>query len=195
MTLEEAAKKFAGNHRKFESFCWWGRPDESDLWGIYHTQHRDSKILDQSNAAAIEKELEPWMDGDEGDVIPQSFNHWAVGWIEGYAVRVYRDGQITEAFQKFYELIQRMENYSVLDEEDFSNREWEAAIKNISQRGEFAKDAHESWAHDVAGWLYDYNELEMENSDGMGAYPSDEAIIEALKDMDNLNPDYEEAIA
>ena len=38
-------------------------------------------------------------------------NHWAVGWVDGYAIRVYRDGKITEAFRTWHDLQARMNDY------------------------------------------------------------------------------------
>jgi hypothetical protein len=101
MEIEEAAKQAAGNWRKFESFVWWraSEMDDAASFAILYTHHRDSGLLDQSNAAAIAKALEPFTEGDDPDVTAESHNHWAVGHIDGFAIRVFRNGQITEAFR------------------------------------------------------------------------------------------------
>ena len=60
--LEEAAEQAAGNWRKFQCFVWYrDEIQDAENWAIVYTNHRDSGLLDQSNAAAIQKELEsPW---------------------------------------------------------------------------------------------------------------------------------------
>ena len=102
MTLEEAAKVAAGNWRKFESFAWHRARDldDADNWAIVYTNNRDSGLLDQSNAAAIDKAMEPFTEADDPDVVAEHHHHWACGWIDGYSIRVYRNGQITEAFKE-----------------------------------------------------------------------------------------------
>ena len=122
MELEAAAQAAAGNWRKFDSFAWHRRPDDAETWAIFYTHHRDSGILDQSNAAAIETALTPFTEGD--DVVFESHFHWAVGHIDGFSIRVYRRGQITEAFEAYHGLAERLANYGVLDESDYSSREY-----------------------------------------------------------------------
>ena len=87
-------------------------------WAIVYTHNRDSDLLDQSNADAIDKALAPFTEGDSPDVRAEHHGHWACGWIDGYAIRVYRNGQITEAFRAYHALAARLADYPVLDEED-----------------------------------------------------------------------------
>jgi hypothetical protein len=58
-------------------------------------------------------------------------HHWAVGHVDGYSIRVFRDGRITEAFEAYHALAQRLADYPVLDEEDYSRREYEATLENL----------------------------------------------------------------
>ena len=58
--------------------------------------------------------------------------HWAVGWVDGYAIRVYRRGRITKAFRTCHDLQSRLADYPVLDEDDYSNRVYEATLENIA---------------------------------------------------------------
>jgi len=104
MTLENAAQQAAGNWQKFQCFVWDRARDldDSDQWAIVYTHHRDSGLLDQSNAAVILKAIKPFTEGDEPDVVFESHSHWAVGHVDGMSIRVYRDGQITEAFRKLF---------------------------------------------------------------------------------------------
>ena len=96
LELETAAREAKGNWRGFDSFAWHNRPDHCEDWAIFYTHHRDSDLLAQSNADAIGEVLAPFTEGE--DVRTEHHTHWACGWIDGYAIRVYRNGQITEAF-------------------------------------------------------------------------------------------------
>ena len=180
LDLETAAKEARGNWQKFDCFGWHDRPEDSEEWAIVYTHNRDSDLLDQSNADAIDEALAPFADG--GDVRAEHHGHWACGWIDGYAIRVYRNGQITEAFRTYHELAARLADYPVLDEEDFSRREYEATLENLRSEG-FDSDCFappEDWAGEVFSWLWDHNQSAVENRDGNGGYASKEEIGEAL---------------
>ena len=144
LDLEEAAKQAAGNWRNFQCFVWY-RDDinDADNWVIIYTHHRDSGLLDQSNASVIENALEPFTEADDPDAVFESHNHWAVGHIDGFSIRVIRDGQITAAFRKYHELAEAMDVYPILDEEDYSNREYDATIENIADAAWRLKDDFE----------------------------------------------------
>ena len=120
LELEEAANEAAGNWQPFQCFAWF-RDDVSDPdnWAIIYTCHRDSGLLDQSNASIIEMTLVPFTDGDDPDVVMESHNHWAVGHVDGFSIRVHRNGRITDAFRKYHELAESMAIYPILNEEDF----------------------------------------------------------------------------
>lgn len=84
LSLEDAAKQAAGNWRRFDSFCWYRASDlkRPDDWCLVYTHHRDSGLLDQSHAAAVEEALSPFMTGHDPDVVSESHGHFAVGWID-----------------------------------------------------------------------------------------------------------------
>jgi hypothetical protein len=103
LTLEDAAKKAAGNWQRFASFVWFRDKDveDADRWAIIYTHNRDSGLLDQSNASVIAKAMAPFTEGDDPDVVFESHSHWAVGHVDGFSIRVFDgDGEITEAFRK-----------------------------------------------------------------------------------------------
>lgn len=192
LDIERLVKEAAGNHRKFESFCWDAEPEDGENWTLVYTNNRDSGLSEQSNAAAIEKEMVGFAD----DVIPQHHGHWACGWVDGYAIRVYRadsEGtlQITEAFRRWCDLHDALEDYPVLDETDYSQREYDAAHENIRERSRFVVDDHpEDWDQKIWEWLWENEQGELENVDDQGAYPSDESIRRALRALDLLDRDY-----
>jgi hypothetical protein len=185
LELDEAAKKAAGNWQNFRSFVWWRDRELADAekWAIFYTSNRDSGLLDQSNAAYIAKALKPFIEGDDPDVVMESHHHWAVGHIDGFSVRVFKDGEITEAFAKYHELAEAMDQYPILDESDYSERETTATVENIADaawrlKNEF--DLPEGWEYEVYSWLGEHRSGEVENVDDQGGYPSEEAMREAF---------------
>lgn len=185
LTIEDAAQKAAGNWQDFTCFVWWRKKEIPDLenWAIIYTHHRDSGLLDQSNAAVIGKTLKPFSEGNDPDLVFESHHHWAVGHVDGFSIRVFRDGQITEAFQKYHELAAQLDNYPVLNESDYSNREYEATVENIDIAAWKLKqqfELPESWAHSVYAWLSEQMETEIENVDDQGGWPSEEALAAAF---------------
>jgi len=140
-------------------------------------------LLDLSNAGVIAKALEPFTDGDDPDVVMESHNHWAVGHVDGFSIRVFRDGKITDAFRKYHELAESMANYPILDESDYSNLEYESTVANIADaawrlKGDF--ELPEDWQYEVYGWLSDNDCGEIENRDDQGGYPSEESLQAAF---------------
>lgn len=110
-------------------------------------------------------------------------NHWAVGWVDGYAIRVYRDGEVTDAFRTYHELSCRLADYPILNEEDYSSREYEATISNITDAAWRVKrdyDLPEDWEREVFSWLWDHDQREIENTDDRGGYPSEDALRRAF---------------
>ena len=176
------ATDMAGNWLRFPCFAWSDQPDDAEYWTIYNTHHRDSGLLDQSNATAIRKALEPFNDGDDPDCGFECHRHWAYGWVECVTVRVYRPwGTLTVAFKVLSELLDRLADYPILDEADYSEREHAAAIDNIEWEGRdaVAGGTPDTWPADVLSWLWEHDPAECENRDDQGAYPARDAIKRA----------------
>lgn len=187
--INNIARQAAGNWLKFDPFCWHTRPDDAEQWCLIYTSNRDSGLLDQSNAAAIEKMLEPF----EDDVISQRHNHWAVGYVDGYAIRVFgQDGKVTDAFAKWQEILESLENYPILDDEDHSEREYEATLQNIKEAGRqfVTDDAPEDWAYQVLTWFDENDQRAVECRDDQGGYPTDQQMKDALHDLGWLDDEY-----
>jgi hypothetical protein len=98
--LEACATEYAGNWRKFQSFGWSNQPEKAEDWCIVHTHHRDSTFQELCRVSKVRETLKSLI-GD--DVREEHMNHWAVGWIDGFSIRVYDEkGRITKAFRAFY---------------------------------------------------------------------------------------------
>lgn len=78
---------------------------------------RDSDALENSNFETALKML----GGESDTVYTLSFNHWAVGWLE----HIFIDPTDIDAVRIGTEIQESLQDYPVLDEEDFSRREWE----------------------------------------------------------------------
>jgi hypothetical protein len=183
LTLEEAATNAAGNWQDFTCFVWWRAKEMNDAqdWAIIYTHNRDSGLLDQSNAQVIEKALESFTEGDDPDVVMESHSHWAVGHVDGFSIRVFRTGQITEAFRTYHNLAEAMDQYPILDETDYSNREYEATLENIPLAAWRLKNQYElpeGWEGEVYSWLSDHRCSALESTDDQGGWP-DEDDLEA----------------
>lgn len=188
LDLDEAAELAAGNWQSFDSFVWFRQDELEDPanWSVFYTHHRDSGLLDQSNAVSISKALRPFSEGDDPDVVFESHTHWAVGHVEGFSVRVFRDGRVTEAFRTYHELAEAMADYPILDESDYSERELEATVENIGEAAWRIKGEYElpdDWQYEVYGWLSDNEPSEIESTDDQGGYPSVESLQRAFDEL------------
>lgn len=103
-------------------------------WFVFLRQNRDSDELTQSNfacglaavKAVASKEPCVSADADESDmatVQTVSENHWACGWVEWIAIHESDSAALACADK----LMAWLENYPVLDESDWSEREMESA--------------------------------------------------------------------
>ncbi len=185
---ESAAKEMAGNWRKFSCFAWTRGYDldDADNWMIWYTSGRDAGLLGQSNHEEITKLFKPFMDGDDPDVVSEVHSHWAVGYLDGFSIRVYgKDGNITDAFRAYCGIKDRLEGYPVLNESDYSEREYNATLENYrSEIWGMEKQLPDGWASEVYSWFSDNgHDRYTENRDDGGGYASNEAILEALHEL------------
>ena len=87
-------------------------------WFVVLGRNRDSDCLTESNFAVALKML-----GGESDTVEvHRFGHWACGWYELILVQPGTDAEKTAR-----QIRDDLDGYPVLDEDDFSRREQEAA--------------------------------------------------------------------
>ena len=185
--VEAAAQEMAGNWRRFDSFAWSRgyKLEDAGQWCIWYTSHPGSGLLAHSNETAINKRLEPFSEGDDPDLVFERHTHWVVGHIDGVSIRVFRhDGTITDAFREFCSIKERLDDYPILNESDYSEREYTATLENYRSEMWRHKDLPEGWQSEVYEWFSD-NGMDrfIENRDDEGGYAQEESIIEALKDL------------
>jgi hypothetical protein len=103
----------------------WTMPDSyfGETWLYYYSagvgQSRNSDCLEESNFVTMVRDL----GGESETVIVVRESHWAVGWVEWIAIHATDD----KALQIADENVGRLKDYPVLDEDDWSEREQEAA--------------------------------------------------------------------
>ena len=90
-------------------------------WPEYYSsgvgRSRDSDCLEESNFTSMLAEL-----GGESDTVQVvRESHWAVGWVEWIAIHESDEKSLRAADA----MQERLEDYPILDEDDFSSREWE----------------------------------------------------------------------
>lgn len=185
MELADAAKQAAGNWQRFDSFAWFRRNElkRPEDWSILYTHNRDSGLIDQSNAAVINKAMLPFTEGDDPDVVMESHSHWACGFVDGFSLRVFKRGRITKAFRTYHELAVQMDEYPILDETDYSNREYEATYENLDLAAWKLKrefDLPSNWQSNVFDWLWQNRDTALENTDDQGGYPDHEDLKAAF---------------
>lgn len=183
--VNDMAKEAVNNHSKFQSFAWHDEPEDSQEWCIVYVSNRDSTLLAESNAAVIAKELEPFLE-DSNMIRSERHSCWANGYRDGYAIRVFTDTthtEVTPAFKKWCELALALEDYPVLDDSDYSRREYEATLENIESEGynHLKENVPEDWSRKVFGWLWENNQRSLESEDDQGGCPSEEDVCKALK--------------
>lgn len=135
----------AGNWQKFEAFGWHDKPDNANEFAIVYTHNRDSDSVTRANANSIAAELAPFI--ESGDAIAEHHGHCLVGWVDGFALR-------GAAIGAYNAILERLESYSVLDDEELAKVEnedeaqaWEGCYRRefeqaIEKRAETEIGAH-----------------------------------------------------
>lgn len=170
MDTTKKCNELKGNWTKFDSFSWDYEIDDPENWCIVYTNNRDSGLLTQSNSSAIEKIMTPFLEGN--DCNEEQHNHWAVGWVDGYSIRVFDSfNNPTPAILQWIEIQERLEDYPLLDEDDYSQREYDAMIENLESQSYIADiDLPGDWINKVLDYCEENHQDMLENSDDTGAW-------------------------
>lgn len=126
-------------------------------FGPTFSYNRDTDVLWESNYQTVLKTFgEKYEKGE--DFLEETYNHWAVGWVTHLVVRVLdckcevKDDRIVEncngdyvcvtcnsictvsdIFKECLELKTRLEEYPVLDDDDYCRREYEDFLEYLAQ--------------------------------------------------------------
>jgi hypothetical protein len=178
----------AGNWRQFASFIWdrGCRLTDADKWMIFYTSHRDAGLLAQSNHKVIAERLAPFIVGDDPDLVFECHFHFAFRYVDGLSLRVYRaDCSITDVFREFCRIKKQLDDLLILDEQDYSRREYEATLENYREAmGQLKDGLPQGWEAKVYSWYCDHGQDRyIENRDDHGSHAPREAILAALHDL------------
>jgi hypothetical protein len=184
--VESAARLCVGNWKEFDSFAWHRAYDieDADRWMLWYTSSRDAGLFERSNEKAINERLRPFSEGDDPDLVFETHSHWAAGYLDGFSVRVFKpDGTITPAFEEFCQIKAELEAYPILNEQDFSDMEWQATLENYaSEMWRERKELPEGWEGEVYNFFSNNGMDEYtENRDDRGGWAPKERIVEALQ--------------
>lgn len=130
-----------------KDFGYWG--DNAD-WLVAYAIHRDSDTLERSNLRVIRDDLESRF---PDDVTVETFAHFLVGHTEELLVRP--GSPAADAAQEWQD---KLEDYPIADEDDFSELETEDALESAA---EFVRCEYPSLREDaetVASYLYSATE-------------------------------------
>ena len=126
----------------------WKYPDNyfGEVWPGYYvclTQNRNSSILERSNFEVVLQKLKKLK--PDGDFRVVREGHWACGWIEWIAIHQDEEELVEEANR----LLDSLEGYPLLDEDDYSERQNKAICKyweglSLDDRIDLCKEAEVS---------------------------------------------------
>lgn len=153
-------KEVVSNPSGFDSLSnYLGEVPESK-WLCLLTQTRDSDALSRSNFRSALKEL----GGESDSVRIDRFWHWACGWWEALSVL-----EGSEAHKKAIQIEADLNDYPVVDEQDYSELQWEEATSfwcslSIKERVELCQEyginslqaRHDYIPQDDNGYLFEY---------------------------------------
>ena len=125
----------------------WTRPDSyaGQSWPEYYSaagRSRDSDTLEESNFQSILRRL----GGESETVLVVRESHWAVGWVEWVAIHETDSAALRTAD----ECRESIEDYPILDESDYSEREWNECAefweKSLTRAGRVDHFRTSSWS-------------------------------------------------
>lgn len=120
------------------NFMYTGELELGRTWTFTFSTHRDADILNISNYEVILEDLQR-VNKDHVEVA--ECGHWGVGWIKHITVKMIHDGRITAVAKRVMWWKDRLEDYPVADEDDYSEREMQKQEENFEYyKGEFCEE-------------------------------------------------------
>lgn len=107
-----------------ECFAYWG---EHGDWLSVIARTRDSGCLEESNYSTALKMLREVAEENE-DFYEEHASHWLCGWVDTIVVK---PGSEAETMAE--EILARTEDYPVLDEDDWTEREHEVVLVGLTE--------------------------------------------------------------
>ena len=179
-TLEEAAKELVGNWLQFDCFSWDRSQRTRRCGSILSCIHATIGTANWPNSRTPKRFAEAMAPVPGPETLrcvrgtPRPLGSRLVSMaLRFVSIAV---AESPRAFRTYHELQQRLADYPVLDEDDYSHRVYEATLENIADSAWRLKreyDLPSDWAFQTYRWLSDHDCSEIENDDDRGGYPSE----------------------
>jgi hypothetical protein len=119
----------AGSHSEWVR---WSDPDYGTKLAVV-VAGEVGEPLGESNTQAAERILGQWLGDDDADAQQFTVGRSGRTWLRGVAVRVFDEqGEVTEAWRAAVdEIIVPLEGYPLLDEDLYSELEWQVSFENL----------------------------------------------------------------
>lgn len=149
------------------NFAYWG---DSDDWFVAYGIHRDSDVLERANFEALRRmaesgELSEDDRAEYGDEYRiETASHWLVGYTKTLLINPHLD---SETLASIEEAIGGMKDYPVIDEELWSELEYEEACET-AENALYELGIDQEIRRDVAPYVVAYA---TEINPGTGEYP------------------------
>lgn len=172
--INDFIKEYALSNYNPDNYVSYLDDDEKAQWLIVPRVgiHRDSEVLDISNNTAAQKmfaEIEAQYDTHRA-------SHWAVGWVESLVVDITN----TDAVLLAMHIERFLEDYPILDEEDFGEREYDEGVEYFNDH------VRTDLMREVADDIYQqYNLIDGGTGDLYEDVYDIADVIESLEDFDH----------
>lgn len=188
MSEEEIAEWKAEALKRPSEFGYFGDNEELfETWSLgICIENRDSRLREKANASSIKSILKADSSLEEDWEIT-GCRHWAVGWVDHLTFRVVdADGEISRIARVIKGIFDALSEYPVLDDELYSEMEYDATIVNIGDHypgsSSLKEDVPEDWPTKMYRWWMDNDEWSaIDDHDDGGGYPSEEQFEECAR--------------
>lgn len=135
-----------------EYFVYFGEVPLGETWGMGPmTDGRDADLITKANGISLKEALSERPEFAEKWCI-ESFNHWAVGWIENVLYEVVdEDGELSEIAQFLLDWQMKLDDYPIMDEELHSQLEYDNALEVIK----YSAGCDDEEAQLIFEWIFD----------------------------------------
>ena len=150
----------------------------TSLWAKTDWPHFNDELIDESNNHAIEETMAQYVEAGEA-IVDRDSHLYVKVWTGPDKL------ETTEAYGEMLDILNKLEDYPLLDFEDHSEREIKAEVEAIELdfKNLVRDDAPEGWAYLVSRWYGDAGDMYLHSRQ------DEDTMMEALRDLQLANPD------
>lgn len=173
------------------NFVYYGETPLGDTHAIVHSIAPNiATMLDDSSWEVWTKELDR-VDPDSEYYTIERFSSWLTPTEHIMIQLIDESGKPTEVSRLAYELVKRLENYPILDESDYSEREYNASLESIRDYARYSSDIDSDTLPEDYVYLV-WRELDDSNIYAEEGYFSDSDLYDAFYELGFITEDSEE---